>query len=253
MKITILGLIAMMTTTAYAGHASADELPTSIVLVHGAFVDASGWQSVFNILTDEGYEVLVVQNPTESLEGDVVATKAVIAKAKHPVVLVGHSYGGAVITQAGVDEKVKSLVYLAAFSPEVGETVYQLATAPAAPGEVGPPLLPPSDGYIIVDPVKFPSAFAADVDLSLTRFMAASQVPWGLAAVQAPLAAAAWKDKPSTFMVTTQDHMIPPSIQRTMAKRAGGKTVEIDSSHAVMLSHPKDVAAFIVDAAKLVD
>ncbi|MBB4097558.1 alpha/beta hydrolase [Sphingomonas kyeonggiensis] len=222
--------------------------PVSIVLVHGAFVDASGWKSVYDILTRDGYEVLVVQNPTVSLEGDVEATRQVIARASKPVLLVGHSYGGAVITEAGTDPKVKSLAYIAAFAPDVGESVFELATRPV-PGESGPPLLPPADGFIIVDPAKFPTSFAQDVDISVTGFMAVAQVPWGLGAVQPKLTKAAWKDKPLRYMLTLNDHMVSPTTQRFMATRAKAKVTEIKSSHAAMLSHPKEVAAFIEAAA----
>jgi len=221
--------------------------PVSIVLVHGAFVDASGWKAVYDILTHDGYEVLIVQNPTVTLEGDVAATRRVIATATKPVLLVGHSYGGAVITEAGADPKVRSLVYISALAPDVGESVFELATRPSPEG--GPPLLPPSDGFILVDPAKFPSAFAPDADPSLARFMAAAQVPWGLGAVQTKLTTAAWKDKPVSWMLTTEDHMVPPSIQRFMAARAKANLVEIKSSHAVMLSHPREVAAFVEKAA----
>ncbi|QKD05382.1 alpha/beta fold hydrolase [Mesorhizobium loti] len=224
------------------------ERPVSIVLVHGAFVDAAGWKPVYDILTKDGYEVLMVQNPTRTLEDDVATTLRVIAAAKGPVVLVGHSYGGAVITEAGNDPKVRSVVYLAAFAPDIGESVIELAEKPT-PGEPSAPLLPPTDGYLMVDPAKFPTAFAADVDPSITTFMAAAQMPWGLKAPQAKLTKAAWKVKPTFFLLTTQDHMIPPSTQRMMAKRTGGKLVEIGSSHAVMLSHPQDVASFIESAA----
>jgi pimeloyl-ACP methyl ester carboxylesterase len=222
--------------------------PVSIVLVHGAFVDASGWRTVYDSLTHDGYEVLVVQNPTVTLDGDVAATRQVIAKAHHPVVLVGHSYGGAVITEAGNDDKVKSLVYLAAYAPEVGESV-ETATKPI-PGESSAPLLPPQDGFLLVDPAKFPTAFAADVDPGLTHFMSAAQVPWGLPAVQTKITRAAWKDKPVHFLLPTHDKMIAPTLQRMMATRAKAHLVEIQSSHAVMLAHPKEVTSFIRDAAK---
>lgn len=249
MKRTFFGvLLAMATLTTASADARAADKPVSIVLVHGAFVDASGWKSVYDILTHDGYEVLVVQNPTVTLEGDVEAARQVIAKATKPVLLVGHSYGGAVITEAGADPKVKSLAYIAALAPDVGESVFELATRPV-PGESGPPLLPPADGFIIVDPAKFPTAFAADVDISVTGFMAVAQVPWGLGAVQTKLTKAAWRDKPARWMLPTQDHMVSPTTQRFMATRAKAKLTEINSSHAVMLSHPKEVAAFIEAAA----
>jgi pimeloyl-ACP methyl ester carboxylesterase len=227
--------------------AAATEKPVSIVLVHGAFVDGSGWKPVHDALSDRGYEVLIVQNPTVTLEGDAEATRQVIARAKHPVVLVGHSYGGAVISQAGDDPKVQSLVYIAAFAPDVGESVFDLASKPH-PGEEAAPLLPPADGFLLVDRAKFPTSFAADVDASTTRFMNASQVPWGLGAVQFKLTKAAWKTKPVHYMLTLEDHMVPPSGQRLMATRAKARIVEIKSSHAAMLSHPQDVADFIESA-----
>lgn len=247
MKHLITGVFLAMATIASATAQTPDK-PVSIVLVHGAFVDASGWKSVYDILTHDGYEVLVVQNPTITLDGDVEATRQVIARATKPVLLVGHSYGGAVITEAGTDPKVKSLVYIAALAPDAGESVFELATRPV-PGESGPPLLPPADGFIIVDPAKFPTAFAQDVDISVTGFMAVGQVPWGLGAVQPKLTKAAWNDKPVHWMLTTQDHMVSPTTQRFMATRAKAKLTEIHSSHAVMLSHPKEVAAFIEAAA----
>jgi pimeloyl-ACP methyl ester carboxylesterase len=227
--------------------AAVAEKPVSIVLVHGAFVDGSGWRAVYDRLTRDGYEVLVVQNSTVTLKDDVTATEHAIAKARHPVVLVGHSYGGSVITEAGNNPKVRSLVYLAAFAPDAGESVAKLAEK-KIPGEPAAPLLPPDNGFLIVDPAKFPAAFAADVDAPTTAFMASAQVPWGLGAVGGVITKAAWKSKPSYFLVATQDRMVPPTAQRTMARRAHAKTQEIASSHAVMLSHPDAVAAFIEGA-----
>jgi pimeloyl-ACP methyl ester carboxylesterase len=221
----------------------------SIVLVHGAFVDGSGWQQVHGELVDRGFEVLVAQHPTIALESDVVTVERLIALARHPVLLVGHSYGGAVITEAGDNPKVKSLAYIAAFVPDVGESVAALNEAPAEPGETKAPLLPPQDGYLVVDPARFPEAFAADVDPATTRFLAAAQLPWGLAAVIAPLTHAAWKTKPSFYLIASADKMVPPSAQHRMAKRAGAEVTEIESSHAVMMSHPREVAAFIEAAA----
>jgi pimeloyl-ACP methyl ester carboxylesterase len=220
----------------------------SIVLVHGAFVDASGWQRVHGELVDRGFDVLVAQHPTASLEDDVATTARLIASARHPVLLVGHSYGGAVITEAGVNPKVQSLAYIAAFVPDVGESVAGLNDAPEEPGETKAPLLPQQDGYLIVNPARFSDAFAADVDPATTRFMAAAQLPWGLSAGTAPLTHAAWRNKPSFYLVASADKMVPPSAQRRMAQRAGAAITEIDSSHAVMMSHPKDVAAFIAAA-----
>lgn len=246
-RLTSVWLAAMLAF--FPAAAIPAEKAVSIVLVHGAFVDASGWESVYKLLSDDGYEVLIVQNPTITLEGDVAATKRAIAAASHPVVLVGHSYGGMVITEAGNEPNVQRLVYLAAYVPDVGESVYSLASQPAAPDEPRAPLLPPQDGFLIVDPAQFPVAFAADVHMATTRFMAAAQVPWGLAAVQAEIAAAAWKEKPAYFLLTTQDRMIPPSAQRAMAQRAKARILELASSHAVMLSHPRDVADFIAKAA----
>lgn len=242
-------LILAAALAAAPAPAPAGDKPVSIVLVHGAFVDGSGWQAVHDLLTARGYEVLVVQNPTITLAGDVEATEQVIARAKKPVILVGHSYGGAVVTGAGTNPKVKTIVYIAAFAPDAGESVASLNEKPAAEGEVKAPLLPPQDGFLIVDPSKFPNAFAADVDPAKTKFMAVAQVPWGLGAVTANADRIGWKSKPSYFMVTKKDRMVPPSGQRAMAKRAGAKVVEIDSSHAVMLAHPDEVAAFIQTAA----
>jgi pimeloyl-ACP methyl ester carboxylesterase len=237
---------------ATASYASAAERSVSIVLVHGAFVDGSGWQKVYASLTKDGYQVLVVQNSTASLDGDVATTERAIHDARHPVILVGHSYGGMIISVAGNDPKVRRLVYIAAYAPDAGESVASL-TAKPIPGYAPVPILPPQDGFLTVDSVKFPKFFAADVDPTLTQFMAASQVPWGLAAVTTKIGPPAWRSKPTYFMITTEDHMIPTPQQREMAARAHAHSVEITSSHAVMLSHPSEVAAFIEDSANLSD
>lgn len=252
MKHLILGALLSMAAILPTSAQTQESKPVSIVLVHGAFVDGSGWKAVYDILSRDGYEVLVVQNSTATLDGDVEATREVIRKARKPVVLVGHSYGGAVITEAGSDPKVRKLVYIAAFVPAVGESVHELAARPT-PGEAAAPLLPPSGGFLLVDPAKFPSAFAQDVDTSITAFMAAAQVPWGLKAVEHKITGAAWKDKPVHYMLTTQDHMVPPSTQRFMSSRAKAKLTELSSSHAAMLSHPREVAAFIDSAAAVAD
>ena len=221
----------------------------SVVLVHGGFVDGSGWQGVHQRLGNDGFDVIVAQNPTISLEDDVAVTKRAIAKAKYPVVLVGHSYGGVVITEAGNDPKVKSLAYIAAFAPDAGESVETLIANPA-PGAPVPPILPPVDGFLALDHDKFAASFAADVEPATARFMADSQVPWGVAALAGKASVPAWKSKPSTYLVATDDHMIPPAAQRQMAKRAGSTVVETSGSHAVYVSKPDSVAALIEQAAQ---
>jgi len=223
--------------------------PVSIVLVHGGFVDGSGWQGVHQALTNEGYQVIVVQNPTLSLADDVAVTKRAIAAAKNPVVLVGHSYGGVVITEAGNDPKVSSLAYIAAFAPDAGESVETLIANPP-PGAPVPPILPPQDGFLLLDNAKFADSFAADVDPSTARFMADSQVPWGVEALAGKVTVPAWKSKPSFYLVASDDRMIPPPAQRAMAERAGAKVTETAGSHAVYVSKPADIARLIEQAAE---
>ena len=223
--------------------------PVSIVLVHGGFVDGSGWQGVHDALTNNGYEVIVAQNPTLSLADDVTVTKRAIAAAKHPVVLVGHSYGGVVITEAGNDPKVTSLAYIAAFAPDAGESVETLIANPP-PGAALPPILPPQDGFLMLDKVKFVDSFAADVDPSTARFMADSQVPWGVEALAGKVTVPAWKSKPSFYLVASDDRMIPPPAQRAMAERAGAKVTETSGSHAVYVSKPTEIARLIEQAAE---
>lgn len=225
--------------------------PVSVVLVHGGFVDGSGWKGVHDILIGDGYEVLVVQNPTISLADDVIVTRRVIASATHPVVLVGHSYGGVVITEAGNDPKVASLVYVTAFAPDAGESVRTLIANPP-PGAPVPPILPPQDGFLALDKDKFAASFAADVDPALAQFMANSQVPWGLEAAGGAVTTPAWKSKPSHYLVATDDHMIPPPAQRQMAERAGAQVVEAPGSHSVYISHPDKVAQLIEQAASAI-
>ena len=241
-------LAAAAIATASPALAAQNEKPVSVVLVHGGFVDGSGWQGVYKALKRDGYDVVVVQNPTTSLPDDVAVTKRAIAAAKHPVVLVGHSYGGVVITEAGNDPKVRSLAYIAAFAPDQGESVETLIANPA-PGAPVPPILPPVDGFLKLDGAKFAASFAADVDPATARFMADSQVPWGVAALAGKVSAPAWKSKPSYYLVASNDRMIPPPAQRAMAKRAGAKVVEVKGSHAVYVSRPQDVAALIERAA----
>jgi pimeloyl-ACP methyl ester carboxylesterase len=221
----------------------------SIVLVHGGFVDGSGWERVYKILRKDGYTVSVVQNPTTSLADDVTVTKRVIAAQTDPVILVGHSYGGAVITEAGNDPKVVGLVYIAAFAPDKGESVSTLIKDPP-PGAPVPPILPPQDGFLLLDKTKFAASFAADVDAGTAAFMADSQVPWGAAALGGTISEPAWKTKPSWYLVATDDKMIPPPAQRSMSKRAGSTVVEAAGSHAIYVSQPGKVAALIETAAK---
>ena len=223
----------------------------SVVLVHGGFVDGSGWEGVYRILKNDGYDVSIVQNPTTSLEADVAATKQILAVQPGPAVLVGHSYGGAVITAAGNDPKVAGLVYITAFAPDKGESVATLIKD-APPGAPVPPILPPQDGFLFLDKTKFAASFAADVPRDKAEFMANSQVPWGLDALNGTVTAPAWRNKPSWYLVATEDRMIPPPAQHMMAKRAGATLVEVAGSHAIYVSKPKDVAALIEKAAQSV-
>jgi len=243
-------VIALMFAGVAIARAQATTTQTvkNIVLVHGGFVDGSGWESVYKILTKKGYNVTVVQNPTISLEGDVAVTKRVIDAQNGPVILVGHSYGGAVISQAGTDPNVVGLVYITAFALDNGESVGTMIKN-APPGAPAPPILPPQDGFLLLDREKFPASFAGDVKPEIAEFMAASQVPWGLEALNGTVTDAAWKTKPSWYLVTTDDRMIPPDAQRFMSKRAGSKVVEVKASHSVFLSHPESVASIIEQAA----
>jgi pimeloyl-ACP methyl ester carboxylesterase len=220
----------------------------NVVLVHGGFVDGSGWQGVYGILKKDGYRVSVVQNPTLTFAGDVAATKFVIDAQGEPVILVGHSYGGAVITEAGTDPKVAALVYIAAFAPDTGESVNTLI-ANLPPGAPMPPILPPRDGFLLLDRAKFHDAFAADVDADLAAFMADSQVPWSVDAAGGTISEPAWRSKPSWYLVTTDDRMIAPSLQREMSKRTGSTVVETAGSHSIYVSQPAVVAALIERAA----
>lgn len=221
----------------------------SVVLIHGGFVDGSGWEPVYKILRRKGYNVSIVQNPTISLSDDVAVTKRVIASQNGPVVLVGHSYGGVVVTEAGNDTKVAGLVYIAAFAPDAGESIQSLIQNPA-PGAPVPPILPPQDGFLLLDRSKFVASFAADVNPDLGAFMADSQVPWGFAAFAGAVSQPAWRSKPSWYLVSTDDKMIPPDAQRAMSRRAGSKVVETKGSHAVYVSQPEAVASLIEQAAQ---
>lgn len=231
--------------------ASLAAVAATVVLVHGGFVDGSGWEGVYNQLKKDGYNVTVVQNPTTSLADDVAVTRRAIAQAPDPVILVGHSYGGVVVTEAGTDPKVKAVVYIAAFAPDKGESVQSLIANPA-PGAPVPPILPPVDGYLFLDKAKFRASFAADVDEPKASFMADSQVPWGVNALSGTVTEPAWNSKPTFYLVATEDKMIPPPAQRQMSKRAGSTVVEAAGSHAIYVSKPDVVADLITQAAKSV-
>ena len=220
----------------------------NVVLVHGGFVDGSGWQGVYESLTRDGFRVSVVQNPTLSLEGDAQATRLIIDAQDGPVVLVGHSYGGAVITEAGTDPNVAALVYVCAFAPDKGESVGSLIAGFPADGPQ-PPILPPRDGFLFLDRDKFHASFAADLPAEQAAFMADAQVPWNVAAPAGPITEASWRTKPSWYLVTTEDRMIPPPAQRTMAGRIGATQSEVTASHSVYVSQPETVATFIAQAA----
>jgi pimeloyl-ACP methyl ester carboxylesterase len=226
----------------------ADSAPGTVVLVHGGFVDGSGWQGVYDRLKKDGYKVAVVQNPTLSLEGDVAATNRVIDAQSEPVTLVGHSYGGAVITEAGTNPNVAALVYIAAFVPDKDESVNTLIADPPPDAPV-PPILPPEDGFLYLDKEKFHDSFAGDVSNEQAEFMADSQVPWGVDALGGTISEPAWRNKPSWYLVATEDRMIPPPAQRQMSERAGATVVEVEGSHAVYVSKPDLVADLIERAA----
>lgn len=223
----------------------------SVVLVHGGFVDGSGWESVYQALKEDGYAVSIVQNPTLSLLGDVEFTRRVIDAQTQPVVLVGHSYGGAVITEAGNHPKVTALVYIAAFAPDRGESVNTLIKDPP-PGAPVPPIVGPQDGFLALDKAKFAASFAGDIPSDKAAFMADSQVPWGVEALAGTISTPAWRAKPSWYLVATEDRMIPPPAQRLMSKRAGATVVEAAGSHSIFLSQPAKVVALIEQAAESV-
>lgn len=220
----------------------------NVVLVHGGFVDGSGWQGVYDALTADGYRVAIAQNPTLSLEDDAAVTRRLIDGLDGPVVLVGHSYGGAVITEAGLHDNVASLVYIAAFAPDKGESVNTLIAGFPAEGPQ-PPILPPTDGFLFLDRDKFHASFAGDLPAGLAAFMADSQVPWGVNALGGTISEASWRIKPSWYLVTTDDRMIPPPAQRAMAERTGATVTEVPASHSVYVSQPAAVAALITQAA----
>jgi pimeloyl-ACP methyl ester carboxylesterase len=221
----------------------------NVVLVHGGFVDGSGWQGVYDLLKADGFNVSVVQNQTLSLESDVETTHNVLDLQDGPALLVGHSYGGVVITEAGSHDRVAGLVYIAAFAPDAGESVNTLIANPA-PGAPVPPILPPQDGFLFLDRDKFADSFAADVPADLAAFMADSQVPWGVEALNGAVTEPAWRSKPSWYLVATDDRMIPPPAQRAMSERAGSTVTEAPGSHSIYVSQPHATAELIKQAAR---
>ncbi|MFI6674179.1 alpha/beta fold hydrolase [Kribbella sp. NPDC050470] len=221
----------------------------NVVLVHGGFVDGSGWQGVYDQLTQDGYRVAVVQNPTISLAGDVAATEAVLDELEEPAILVGHSYGGVVVTEAGNHPNVAAVVYIAAFAPDKGESVNTLIADPP-PGAPVPPILPPKNGFLFLDREQFAASFAGDLPPQQAAFMADSQTPWGVDALGGTVSEPAWRVKPSWYLVATDDRMIPPPAQRAMSERAGSTVTEVAGSHSVYVSQPAAVAAIIVQAAE---
>jgi pimeloyl-ACP methyl ester carboxylesterase len=230
---------------------NASSAAPNVVLVHGGFVDGSGWREVYDLLKQDGYQVAVVQNPTLSLQGDAAAARLIIDAQDGPVVLVGHSYGGAVITEAGTGQNVAALVYICAFAPDKDESVNTLL-AGFPPDAPQPPILPPRDGFLFLDRDKFHASFADDLPADLAAFMADSRVPWGVDALGGPVTDPAWRGKPSWYMVTTEDRMIPPAAQRTMSQRTGSTVVEVAASHSVYVSQPAAVADLVKQAASAV-
>jgi pimeloyl-ACP methyl ester carboxylesterase len=241
-KISFL-LLSFITVLA----ASTSAQVKNIVLVHGAWGDVSGWEGVYKILVAKGFHVDVVSNSDLSLADDAASVKAVLARQTGPVILVGHSYGGAIITEAGDTSNVVALVYVSAFAPDAGESLLSLAKAGPPNPDAG--FMPPAQGLIWYDIAKFHRDFCPDLPDAQADFMAHSQTPIGLAAFAAPLTTAAWKTKPSWFIVSSEDRMIPPDAERFMAKRARSKVTEIKASHVAFISHPKEVAAVIEEAA----
>lgn len=243
------GLLAFVVALSILGSADAQTQGVkNVVLVHGAFADGSGYKALYTVLTKKGYHVTVVQNPLTSLEDDVAATKVVLDKQDGPVILVGHSWGGAVITEAGNHPKVVALVYIAAFQPGNGETALQwLQTAPPAP-ENGV-LAPDEKGIVYYDKAKYHAGFCADISKEEAEFMYASQGAFYAKGFTTPITKAAWLDKPAYGLVATEDKSIAPEIQRTMYKRSNTHVTEIKGSHVIFMSHPEAVAKVIIEAA----
>jgi pimeloyl-ACP methyl ester carboxylesterase len=231
----------------FSAASAAEPSVRNVVLIHGAFADGSGWKAVADILTKDGYKVSIVQEPETSLQDDAAATQRVLDQQDGPVVLVGHSYGGQVITEAGADPKVKSLVYVAAFLPEIGDSLLSLAKTMPLPNE---DIKATKDGFLYLDPSKFAADFSADLPKATFELMAASQVFVAEKAFSAVVTKAPWHDKPTFAIVATKDKAINPDLERWMYKRAGAQTVELSASHAVYMSKPQEVADVIKKAAQ---
>jgi pimeloyl-ACP methyl ester carboxylesterase len=248
LRIAFAAAMVAVSPAAAAGSAATGTVK-NIVLVHGANTDGSGWRSVYDILTKDGYRVSIVQQPLTGLADDVAATQRVIDRQDGPVILVGHSYGGAIITVAGADPKVRALVYVAAVQPDVGETTNKLAAS--MPGTVpGSDFKPTKDGFIFIDPARFAADVAADLPPALAKYMANAQMPVAAAAFDAPVMVAAWRDKPSYGIIATADHALDPKLAHWMYKRSGARVTEIKGSHLVYISHPSAVASIIERAAR---
>jgi pimeloyl-ACP methyl ester carboxylesterase len=252
LNILLSAATVLLAGTAWVGPAHSAELPKgaahNIVLVHGAFVDQTSWQPVADILSKKGYNVTLVENPLTSLAADVDATKQALAKQDGRTVLVGHSWGGVVITQAGNDPKVSALVYVSAFAPEVGQSLALLAKdGPQTEGVKA--IHPDAKGNLYIDPKLFPSAVAADLPPEIAEHLANSQLPLSLAAFEAPVSIAAWRDKPTFYVITTKDKVIAPEVQKLFAARMKAQTTEVAGSHASLVVHAKEVAEVVEKAA----
>jgi pimeloyl-ACP methyl ester carboxylesterase len=250
LRIAFAAAVIAVSPAAAAGPAATATVK-NIVLVHGANTDGSGWRGVYDILKKDGYRVSVVQQPLTGLADDVAATQRVIDRQDGPVILVGHSYGGAIITVAGADPKVRALVYVAAVQPDVGETTNKLAAS--MPGDVpASDIKPTKDGFLFIDPARFAADVAADLPPAQANYMANAQMPVAAAAFDAPVTVAAWHDKPSYGIVATADHALNPELARWMYRRSGAKITEIKGSHLVYISRPRIVAGVIENAARSV-
>jgi pimeloyl-ACP methyl ester carboxylesterase len=246
MKKTFLQVLFVVTSVVLS--ITTEAQVRNVVVVHGAFADGSGWEKVYTILKSHGYKVSIVGNPLTGMDEDVAATKRVLERQEGPVILVGHSYGGAIITEAGNAPNVAGLVYVAAFCPDEGETLGKLLSSYPPDPKNG--ILPPSDGFNWYDSAKFHEGFCADISKEEAEFMEDAQVPVAASAFTYEFKNIAWKTKPSWYIVATDDHSIPPDLERFMGKRAGGNVSEVKGSHVIFMSHPKEVAAVIERAAK---